>query len=352
MPYGKKSTKRRRSSAGRRRKASGKRRGLSKTEKKQVKAIVHGEAEAKVFRNFTGQYEPHGGWNSIDEIYRPYVVDFQLPLIEGTGDNERIGTEINVLFNRFRLEFDICRSFDAQGTNKSTLDDCPRKFKIWVVSNKNSVQFPANSVADPVIDLDKFFRIPTTGYSGTYVYSGFQGNLNDMFYEVNTDEYTVHKSMEFTLGLCPRVATFDWLDSTNTSNTQFNNYSSVGGVVSYIGKSVPTKVDPGLPNEQTIRADMSQANHADYTNTFPYHKSITVSAPKSKIGRTKFVQSYGDANLVKPNKRCWLVIHSVRIDGLDDKSRFPFNEVDNEYSPPATFGVCTREIRHMKWTDL
>lgn len=349
MPNGRKRPLRRRPGAGRRRKTNVKRRGLSKTEKKEVKAIVHGEAEAKSFRNFSGEYEPHGGWNAIDEIYRPLVVDFQLPIMQGTDDMQRIGTEINVLFNRFRLEFDICRSYDAQGTSKSTLDDCPRKFKIWVVSNKNTVQYPASS-ADPVIDLDKFFRIPTTGYSGTYTYSGFQGNMNDMFYEVNTDEYTVHKSMTFTLGLGPCVKTFDWIDSTDKTNLQFFKYGA-GTPSIYQGKDVASKIDPGLPHEQTNRADMSQANVADYTNTFPYHKSVTVSMPKSKIGRTKFVQSYTSAT-AKPNKRCWLVIHSVRIDGTDDKYRFAYDEVENKYVPPTRFGVCTREIRHMKYTDL
>jgi len=319
MPYGKKSAKRRRGSAGRRRKGTGKR-GLSKAAKKQVESIVHGQAEKfsrqvelRAQNLFTARTIASSG-----ALYfaPPSVIPVGgIALPKGDYDYMRRGEEINMRSIRVRIWFSL-RAPDS--TVLPNLNG-PRKVLWWVVSDKKHLPLEDRWLGGPIdagspnaaphyciqgtnADFSKFFAVPHR--SGILDQSAqpnsdtrhFEGDRYDAVDPVNRELFTVHSKGSFTIGYSQRPM-------TATENLAYATED--------FGK-------------------------------VPYSKDLVVSIPKMMLGKTEFLQASNLGHSTtddKTNKKCWIVMTSYPLTSYAD-------------NPSEQSGILYDYRVKYEWTDM
>ena len=168
----------------------------------KVKAIIHRQAENKVYVDY-GANQTIQTASATNPTYKNL-----LPLIsQGTGHGTRIGNEVSVRSAIVKGYVNLL-PYNA-ATNPFF---APMQAKIWICSNKklNTNDLTATSVST------NFFEL-TGGVAG------FQGNTLDMLLSPNKEYWTIHSTKTFELGLTTGINT-SYQDNSKFTVPFYFNY--------------------------------------------------------------------------------------------------------------------------------
>lgn len=329
MAYGKKRGR----SRSTRRKSSRKRRvqrGLSRVEKKEVHRIIAGETELKKFIDEHTLIP-----ESLHGTTKPYVMDMFNPIVQGVDSDERIGDEITVKKCSLNLKFYIPRSPMATSVPRD-IDSHDRMYRWFVCSKKNNVHYPTSSMDIsgtgaffPWQFFADFFRV------GDVVYD-ISMTLPDMYREVNTEQYTVHSTGRFELGMSERSQHTNYY--TNVDGAEGTVVDVLTSPFTTIQRTNPTAIS----DEEHLLHNRRTNVHFSEGRARPDTKTLNVSVPRAGLGKLKFqtpssFDSPNKSNWV-PNKRYFFLLVSCRSDGTA--------AVPNDVLGPVAYGQ-----HKVNWTD-
>ena len=249
----------RRPSAGRRTRKNRSTKKVSKAVKSFVKKAIHRSQENKVFIRY-------GANNTITTASggNPTYLNLVPTPTQGVAQNQRIGNSIKVVKAYIRGHVNLL-PYNAS-TNPYV---GPVYVKMWVCSNK---QYNTATISGTSIATD-FFELG----SGS---AGFQGNMLDLDFTANKDNWIIHKTKTFELGTTAVAGFASANSSAWNDNSRFTRpfYFSLGSKMRKKLNFVDTATDPTNINMflvfQAVYADGSSSavNSAEfhYTSRYEY----------------------------------------------------------------------------------
>lgn len=161
------------------RKKTAQKKNVSLAVKQYVKRRIHANMENKIYVDYgVNQLITNAGAGTP-------TGKFLLPVIlQGTGQNQRVGNEINIRYASVRGYVNL---LPYNGT--SNPEPSVQLVKIWIVSGKKQ---NTNNIA--LYDWSKWFEVGATN-------APFQGNTLDMVLSPNKEDFKVHAVKQFKLGL-------------------------------------------------------------------------------------------------------------------------------------------------------
>lgn len=148
---------------------------------KSVKKVIHGMAENKVWAN----YAVNQSIGTCSGAAVPYVYGLLPQISQGSSVQQRNGNSCSLMSNTFYYAINML-PYNAVTNPISVI-----YVKMWVVSLKNKSQIEGVPLLS---DFNNFFQSGSTNLN-------FQGTTLDTLLKVNTDLWTVHKTIVHTLGV-------------------------------------------------------------------------------------------------------------------------------------------------------
>lgn len=232
----------------------------SKSFKKKVLAVIHRQAENKV-------YIAYGANNSITTVVgaTPTNINLVPPITQGVGHSQRVGDNVNIRYARVHGHINI---LPYNSISNPTVG--PLYVKLWLFSVKNFKN--SDNLSTSTINTN-FFETN----SGS---TGMQGNMLDIELSINKQNFTVYATKTYLLSSGPTQGS-TYYNSAGASCGATGRFS-VPFSFSYAKHMKTLKYDDTSPVQPTNRNMWLafQAVYADGTSlaltTAEYHYNLRV----------------------------------------------------------------------------